>query len=216
MPRIKPRASVKRGLNLKKPNLKTPKIPDLKALIFGKQPEYAAPVNAEGSGLGAASAFIPVNDIKDGIIITSDNRYIKVLEVSPVNFYLKSPIEQQNIIHYFASYLKIAPSNLQIIVKTGKADIDVYCNFMQEMQRNEENENCKEMIHENTELVNYLAVNEAITHRFFLVFQHENMTITSYESILQSLNDHANNAKAYLDYCGLNIIEHDNYDKFLN
>jgi hypothetical protein len=92
MPRIKPRASVKRGINFKKTNLKIPKIPDLKALIFGKQPEYVAPVNAEGS-----RGFLPVKDIRDGIIITSDNRYIKVLEVSPVNFYLKSPIEQQNI-----------------------------------------------------------------------------------------------------------------------
>jgi hypothetical protein len=41
------------------------------------------------------------------------------------------------------------------------------------------------------------------------------MAITSYESILQCLNDHANNAKHFLDFCGLDILVHDNYDEFL-
>ncbi|MDR2559036.1 MAG: hypothetical protein LBC86_05780, partial [Oscillospiraceae bacterium] len=200
----------------KKPNFGIPKTPDIKSLFFGKQPEYDSPVNSTGSGLGAASAFIPVKDIRDGIIITADNRYIKVLEVLPVNFYLKSAIEQQNIVHYFANCLKIAPYNLQIIVQTGKADIDAYCANMEELHDNEENINCREMIYENAQLVNYLAVNEAITHRFFLVFQYENTTgASSYEAILKSLDDHVNNAKGYLDYCGLEFVSHVNPDDFL-
>lgn len=52
-----------------------------------------------------------------------DGRYVKVIEVLPVNFYLKSETEQQNIIYYYASYLKIAPDNMQIRVLTQKADI---------------------------------------------------------------------------------------------
>ena len=79
------------------------KIPDLKSLIFGKQYQTES-LDAHITG---TRGFIPVKDIRDGIIITTDNRYIKVLEVLPVNFYLKSPMEQQNIIHYFINYLKI-------------------------------------------------------------------------------------------------------------
>ena len=55
-----------------------------------------------------------------------DGRYVKVIEVLPVNFYLKSETEQQNIIYYYASYLKIAPDNMQIRVLTQKADISTY------------------------------------------------------------------------------------------
>jgi hypothetical protein len=84
MQRIKPIKHDKKGFNFIKPNVKIPKIPDIKSLIFGKQPEYGSPVNATGSGLGATSAFLPVKDIRDGIIITNDNRYIKVLEILPV------------------------------------------------------------------------------------------------------------------------------------
>ena len=211
--RIEPKKTERKSfkmLDIKfpKPNSKSL---DIKSLIFGKQPEFV------NNGDSAVSCdFLPVKDIRDGIIITSDNRYVKALEILPVNFYLKSGIEQQNIIYYFASYLKIAPSNLQIIVQTGKADIGAYCNHMEQFQNNESNDNCREMICENVELVNYLAVNEAITHRFFLVFQHEDYGGKSdYETILQSLNEQVNNAATYLETCGLEIVWHDDYNEFL-
>ena len=68
--------------------------------------------------------LVPVVDIQKGVLITEDGRYIKVLEIVPTNFYLKSRIEQQNIIYYFSCYLKIAPQYIQILVCTQRADID--------------------------------------------------------------------------------------------
>ena len=70
--------------------------------------------------------WLPIENIRSGIVILKDGRYIKVVEVLPVNFYLKSETEQENIIYYFFSYLKIAPDNLQIRVLTQKADLDEY------------------------------------------------------------------------------------------
>jgi hypothetical protein len=213
--RIEPKKPDKKAFSFKIPDISFPKPNskslDIKSLIFGKQPDFVNSVDSS-----SAFKFLPVKDIRDGIIITTDNRYVKVLEVLPVNFYLKSAIEQQNIIHYFASYLKIAPSNLQIIVQTGKADIGAYCDNMERFGDCESNENCREMIYENIELVNYLAVNEAITHRFFLVFRHEEYGgKSSYDAVFQNLNDQVNNAAAYLDYCGLEIVWHDDYNAVL-
>ena len=37
-----------------------------------------------------------VRDIKNGIVILKDGRYIKICEMLPVNFYLKSEGEQEN------------------------------------------------------------------------------------------------------------------------
>ena len=42
--------------------------------------------------------WLPIETIRDGIIVLKDGRYIKVVEVLPVNFYLKSDVEQENII----------------------------------------------------------------------------------------------------------------------
>ena len=70
--------------------------------------------------------WLPISEFRDGIVVMKDGRYVKVIEVLPVNFYLKSETEQQNIIYYYASYLKIAPDNMQIRVLTQKADISTY------------------------------------------------------------------------------------------
>lgn len=57
--------------------------------------------------------YLPIRDLKNGIIETTDNRYIKILEIEPINFTLRSDEEQFNIISSFASWLKISPMRLQ-------------------------------------------------------------------------------------------------------
>ncbi len=32
--------------------------------------------------------YLPIRDLKNGIIETTDNRYIKILEIEPINFTL--------------------------------------------------------------------------------------------------------------------------------
>ena len=106
--------------------------------------------------------WLPVENIKNGIIILKDGRYIKVVEVLPVNFYLKSEVEQENIIYYFASYLKIAPDNLQIRVLTQRADIEDYIERLQRLAENERTDACKNMILDEMEFVKGLSDNIAI------------------------------------------------------
>jgi len=165
---------------------------DIKGLIFG-QSNYG---DKQAYDVRSTQVILPIQDINRGVIITGDNRYIKVLELLPVNFYLKSRIEQQNIIYYYSSYLKIAPANLQIIVTTQRADIDAYCENMEHFYEGEENENCKCMILENAELVNYLASSEAVTRRFFLAFEYEDIGggKATFEDITRKLNDDAETA----------------------
>ena len=60
-----------------------------------------------------ASSYLPIRQVKNGVILTTDQRYIKMIEILPINFLLRSSAEQRNIILSFMSYLKIAPVNLQ-------------------------------------------------------------------------------------------------------
>ena len=68
--------------------------------------------------------FIPIKDITHGIIQTTDGRFIKILEIEPINFMLRSGEEQFSIISSFASWLKISPMRLQFKSITRKADSD--------------------------------------------------------------------------------------------
>ena len=51
--------------------------------------------------------FIPIKNIQHGIIETTDDRYLKILEIEPINFMLRSDEEQLAIISSFANWLKI-------------------------------------------------------------------------------------------------------------
>jgi len=186
---------------------------NLKQLLFGRQ----APHVQSRQYPHSTQKWIPVQDIRDGIVITKDGRYVKILEVMPVNFHLKSLIEQQNIIYYFSGYLKVAPDNLQIKIITQKADIAGYEARMWNFYENEPVASCREMIEDNINEVRYLAANEAVTRRFFLVFQHEARMKTraaTVEAVAERLRDEEMTARRYLDMCGLQVRDVPYADNF--
>lgn len=126
----------------------------------GKRPEYV-------------QDFIPVKEIKHGIIETTDNRYIKILEIEPINFMLRSDEEQFNIISAFASWLKIAPMRLQFKSITRKADSDKHVAMVREELAADQNQSCQELGEEYIKLIKDVGNREALTRRFFLIFQYE-------------------------------------------
>ena len=186
---------------------------NIKQLIFGKGASQVKVAQYPHS----TQKWVPVADIRDSIIITKDSRYAKILEVMPVNFHLKSLIEQQNIIYYFSGYLKVAPDNLQIKIITQKADIAGYEKRMWAFYESEPVANCREMIEDNINEVRYLAANEAVTRRFFLIFQHESRMKTraaTVEAIAERLRDEEQTARRYLDMCGSQVRDVPYADNF--
>ena len=69
--------------------------------------------------LNQIADYIPIEKIENGIIYTRDHRYIKVVEVVPVNFMLCSAQEQRGIIYSFISYLKIASARGVLRIRTA-------------------------------------------------------------------------------------------------
>ena len=45
-----------------------------------------------------------MKNLANGVIETTDGRYIRILEIEPINFMLRSDEEQFNIISSFASW----------------------------------------------------------------------------------------------------------------
>ena len=101
---------------------------NLKDVIFGNS--TAAVRDTGGSYSGSAQEWLPIKDILQGVVITRDKRFIKILELMPVNFYTLSETEQSNAIADFAAYLKVAPDELQINVLTQKFDLNGYLKMM--------------------------------------------------------------------------------------
>ncbi|NBI66987.1 hypothetical protein D1646_09185 [Pseudoflavonifractor sp. 60] len=161
---------------------------NIKELIFGGGVKTAG----GGAWRDSIQAWLPIKNIINGVVITRDNRFIKILEVLPVNIYLKSPNDRQNIISSYAAYLKIAPDSLQLEARTLPADTAAYVDRMREYGSAEDNECCREMIEDNITQIGEGVASDAIRHRFFLIFQYEaNMKSKghSVSAIIQRLNE---------------------------
>ena len=153
--------------------------------------------------------WLSIENINNGIIELKDGRYVKVIEILPVNFYLKSEVEQENIIYYFASYLKVAPDNIQIRVLTQRADIDDYLERLYVNSQNERNELCQNMIIDEAEFVKTLSDNTAVKKRFFIIFEYAHKGFegrVNYNDAYKYLSDEAYKAERYLSQCGLEVL----------
>lgn len=188
----------------------------LKDLLFGKSVGDETVVIGEYAD--SSQAWLPIKNVIGGVVITRDNRFIKIVEVLPVNIYLKSPNDRQNIISAYAAYLKIAPDDLQIEVRTMKADTGDYVEQMRQYAEREENAYCRDMIEDNIREIGLGIASEAICHRFYLVFQYEarmKARQNSVKSIVERLNEEANTARSYLAACELEVLEPRYPDNFI-
>lgn len=187
---------------------------DLKQLLFG-QPKASVSMPAQVSG--STEEWLPVADISHGIIALKDGRFIKIIEILPVNFLLKTPAEKASIIYYYAGYLKIAPDNLQICVLTKRADMSAYAERMRGYQNSEPNALCRELNEDNIREVEYLAENEALQKRILLVYQLEpgmKLREESIEAIGERMLEEEEKARNYLDMCGLEVPRPEYADNF--
>lgn len=154
--------------------------------------------------------FIPIKNLEHGIIETTDGRYIKILEIEPINFMLRSEEEQYEIICSFASWLKISPVYLQFKSITRKADSDKHIAMLRKEMATEESEQCKKLSEGYIRLIKDVGSREALTRRFFLIFRYEELRRnenSDYGQICSTLLTAEQNARAYFMQCGNNILQ---------
>ena len=162
--------------------------------------------------------YLPIEKIANGIIYTKDHRFVKVVEVVPINFMLRSAREQRNIIYSFVSYLKISPVKLQIKVLTRRADINRHLDTVRREMAQEDNEQCRLMQEDYLDFVQQIGSHEAVTRRFFLIFEYEPWNNTrrseQEDEAIQSLQSAVHTASNYLRQCGNEVVVHENEDEF--
>lgn len=177
---------------------------------FLSQEEEVKPLNP-------LAEYIPIEKIDNGIIFTRDHRYVKVVEVIPVNFLLRSAREQSNIIYSFISYLKIAPVKVQFKVLTKRADINRHMETVRRELELETDDRCRLLQEDYLALIRQLGSREAITRRFFLIFEHEPTPGTKRgheeEEAVASLQTAVRTAANYLRQCGNEVIFSDSEDE---
>jgi conjugal transfer ATP-binding protein TraC len=164
-----------------------------------------------------AEDFIPVSDIRNGIIETTDGRYLRVIEVEPINFLLRNISEQKNIVASFASWMKISPVKVQIKVLTKKADIGKHLNTIEREMEAEDNPKCRDLQLDYYHLIQTIGSREAITRRFLVIFEYEAVTNRKpeYAEIVSALETAVQTARQYFLHCDNAVVAHEDENIFL-
>ena len=141
---------------------------------------------------------------------------MKVIEVVPINFLLRSAREQRGIIYSFISYLKISPVKLQFKVLTRRADINRHLETLREEMRQETDERCLALQKDYENLIRRIGSREAITRRFFIIFEYEPFSANrgnEESDAVSALTTAVRTAKTYLQQCGNELIVPDSEDE---
>ena len=172
----------------------------------------------ENRYLNPVAEYLPIYKIENGIIYTKDYRYVKIVEVNPVNFMLRSSREQRSIIYSFISFLKISPVKVHFKVLTKCADINRHIELIRREMEAETDEHCRMLQEDYLDLIKRLGSREATTRRFFIAFEYECEGARRGNEEAQAisfLHTAARTAQNFLKQCGNDVLIPDNEDEFL-
>lgn len=168
--------------------------------------------------LNPVAEYIPIKNIANGIIYTKDHRYVKIIEIEPINFLLRSAREQRNIIYSFISFLKISPVKLQFKVLTKRADINKHLQTVEWELENETDERCRMLQEDYVRLIRRIGSREAITRRFFIIFEYEPWNGSrkgdDEAEAVAELETATRTAANYLRQCGNDVLAWEDEDEF--
>lgn len=160
--------------------------------------------------LNPVAEYLPIVKVANGIIYTKDNRFVKIVEVIPINFLLRSGNEQRSIIYSFIAYLKVSPIKLQFKVLARRADINRHLDTVRREMSEETNEQCRRMQEDYLQFVQQISSREAVTRRFFLIFEYEPWSNTKQSDeeseAITALEGAVHTAANYLRQCGNELI----------
>jgi hypothetical protein len=114
--------------------------------------------------------LVQISDIQDNVIVLTDRSLRMIIEVSSINFELRSEEEQLAIIGNFQNFLNSIDFPLQIVISSRKYNITEYLKTVQETIEPLTNELLKMQADEYQKFIGELAeLSNIMTKRFYIV-----------------------------------------------
>lgn len=132
---------------------------------------------------------LEIAGVEDGIIILKDGSYRLVLDVTAINFGLKSEREQNSIIFQFQGFLNSLHFPIEILIQSRKLDLTPYLERLRKRANEQKNDLLKtqtlDYIDFVSELINMANI---MKKRFYIVIGWENIDLRSLSLVDRFLN----------------------------
>jgi hypothetical protein len=118
----------------------------------------------------ATQSFVPVKEVRNGVVILKDGGYRGILMCSSVNFSLKSEDEQKGIIGGFQTFLNTLDFSTQIVMHSRKMGIRPYLDLLQERMEAQSTELMRLQLREYMAFIeNFIEGSDIMTKMFYVV-----------------------------------------------
>ena len=132
--------------------------------------------------------FVPISEVRDGIVVLKDGGLRAILLASSINFALKSEDEQTAFIIQFQNFLNSLDFTVQIFVQSRMLDIRPYLATLEVAYKEQIDDLMRRQIREYIEFVrSFTEAANIMTKNFFVVVPYSAPTISTSRSGLASL-----------------------------
>ena len=136
----------------------------------------------------ATQEFVPIKEIRDGIVMLKDGSMRAIVIASSINFALKSADEQQAVILQFQNFLNGLDFSVQISIQSRQLDIRPYIAMLEVRYKNELGDLMKIQIREYIAFIkNFVDQTSIMTKTFFVVIPFSPVAISGSSNPLSQL-----------------------------
>jgi hypothetical protein len=115
-------------------------------------------------------AFVPVKEIRSGVVVLKDGGYRGILMCSSINFALKGADEQRAIVEGFQSFLNTLDFSIQIVINSRKMDLRPYLALLEQTAPAQKTELLRIQLREYEQFIRSFAESANImTKTFYIV-----------------------------------------------
>lgn len=150
-----------------------------------------------------SSQYVPIKQIKEGIVESNHGVCYKIMQFSPVNYHMMDEFDRESVIRNFAAYLRIAPEVLHIKSIARRMDISEYLQKIQKINEQETVESRRKLRQDYAKIFSDVGSREGVSRSFYMIFQNtQTKGSSNFNDIKGELNGYARDAATYLKNCG--------------
>lgn len=132
--------------------------------------------------------FVPIKEIKDGIIVLKDGSLRAVLMASSINLGLKSDQEQEATLLQFQNFLNTLDFPTQIVIQSRKRNIRPYIAKLEARMKEQQEPLLKIQTREYIEFIkSFMEINDIMTKHFFVVVPYDSAPINNSSSFINKI-----------------------------
>jgi len=122
----------------------------------------------------ATQEFVPIKDVRDGVITLKDGTMRAIVLASSLNFSLKSDEERQAIIMQFQDFLNSLDFIVQISIESRRLDIRPYLALLENQYKEQVNDLMKIQTREYIDFIKkFTETTNIMTKNFFIVVSYD-------------------------------------------